>query len=56
MCNGKCRTCKSYHPDERYVGVVGWCEKKDEPTSYDKTCEGHEAGKQHWMCGKEVKE
>lgn len=52
----KCRMCKNFRPDERYFGVVGWCERKQEPTAYDGTCEKFEEGKQHWLNGKEVKE
>lgn len=54
--SSKCRMCKNFRPDERYFGVVGWCERKQEPTAYDGTCDKYEEGKQRWLNGKEVKE
>lgn len=43
-------------PDERYKGFIGWCIEKDKPSTVDNTCEKMTEGKQHWLCGKEVKE
>ena len=54
--SSKCRFCKHYRPDERYFGVVGWCDHNDKPSAYEDNCEAFEEGKQHWLCGKEVKE
>jgi hypothetical protein len=54
--SSKCRFCKYYRPDERYFGVVGWCDHNDKPSAYEDNCEAFEEGKQHWLCGKEVKE
>ncbi len=52
----KCRWCKHYRPDERYNGVVGWCEVKDRPMAYNRTCDKIEQGTQKWLCGKVVVE
>lgn len=52
----KCRRCKYYQPDERYKGVIGWCNKRDGISEVTNTCEDAEEGKQYWMCGEEVKE
>lgn len=51
-----CRYCRHYRPDERYRGVIGWCEKHDAPAQITDECEEAEKGKQYWLCGKEVKE
>lgn len=50
------RYCKDYRPDERYRGVIGWCDKHDAPAQIADTCEDMEEGTQRWMCGKEVEE
>ena len=51
-----CRWCTHYHPNERYDGLIGWCDKHDRPADRSAKCEDHEEGPQTWMCGKEVKE
>lgn len=51
-----CRWCKHYRPDERYNGVLGWCDKHDSPAIYDHECTEREEGTQYWLCGKEVTE
>ena len=56
MNKDKCRWCKHYRPDERHNGVVGWCEVKDRPMAYNRTCDKIEQGTQKWMCGKGVVE
>lgn len=52
----KCRRCKWYRPDERYKGVIGWCDKDNHISETTNTCDGGEEGTQYWMYGKEVKE
>ena len=51
-----CRWCKYYRPDERYRGVMGWCDRHDSPAVIDSTCEDMTEGAQKWLCGEEVKE
>jgi len=51
-----CRWCKHYRPDERFRGIIGWCELHDRPTDVKSSCEDGEDGAQRWMNGKEVKE
>jgi len=50
-----CRWCMHYMPNERYKGFIGWCKEHDKPSTVDNTCEKMTEGKQHWLCGKEVK-
>lgn len=51
-----CRWCKYYRPDERFRGIIGWCELHDIATDVKSSCEDGEDGAQRWMNGKEVKE
>lgn len=51
-----CRYCTHYRPNERYRGIIGWCDKKDAPAQIADECEDMEEGTQRWMCGEEVKE
>lgn len=51
-----CRFCTNYRPDERYRGVVGFCDKYDEPKSVKDTCYDFEKGEQRWMNGEVVEE
>lgn len=46
-----CRFCKHYRPDERYRGVIGFCDMSDNPTSVKDTCYGFEKGEQRWLNG-----
>jgi len=49
-----CRYCKHYRPDERYRGVIGFCDKSDNPTSVKDTCHAFEQGEQKWLSGESV--
>lgn len=51
-----CRFCKHYRPDERYRGVIGFCDISDNPTSVKDTCYDFEKGGQRWMNGERVEE
>ena len=51
-----CKFCKYYRPDERYKGVVGWCDKYDSASDIEYDCCDFKEGKQKWMNGEEVKE
>ena len=51
-----CRFCTYYRPDERYRGVIGFCDKYDEPKSVKDTCYDFEKGEQRWMNGERVEE
>lgn len=52
----KCRWCKHYRPDERFCGVIGYCENHKRATSVIDACADVECGTQRCMNGKEVKE
>ena len=51
-----CRWCKYYRPDERYRGVIGYCDKTDSPAIVNGTCYDFEKGEQRWMNGERVEE
>ena len=54
MDMNRCRFCRYYRPDEKYDGLIGWCDKHDRPADRSARCDDLEKGAQRWMSGEEV--
>ena len=51
-----CRYCESYHPCEKFRGVLGTCDIQKAAKGIDNTCDAFREGPQTWMCGEPVRE